>query len=507
MKLHNSNNTIFSNIKAYGFFEKEEPGYLINLNLLQDLTSLNFFKSASIGSESEQNSRLSKACKVWQYELSTDVSEKLSLEENILNENQYQNQSSSSLVSSDFSSDKLEVPSCVDINKDGLNCSAISKVDNIVTYACTPKCLNQQVNVIENPYIEQTECIVKNEVLTKDLSITTKENFSCELFFSEALGYSGTCITLLNDNSKRNCILVNSTCLDDENNLNFKNNFGNNASKECSYMTKQYSCEVTKTITSGSIIPKSHCQNKLSQEANISKQLCLGDSCNLLVANNSNSLNEAFSSLGLLQYMQDDITCGKVNEGYSCNIFKGQNHTCRVGAKGSFNCCKTKNDISPYDYIKLTSYILTLEGALKAAKLEGAKFGSWAGSQVGSGLISSELDSLLATTSKQASYTSRTSFINNITKKIASLIEDNFGKELKEKLFLEAGAESASDNVTLNPEVMNYAEGLMQAYVAYKMAVKAYEIATACHTSEQETALRISLDSCIHIGTQCDHKV
>ena len=86
-------------------------------------------------------------------------------------------------------------------------------------------------------------------------------------------------------------------------------------------------------------------------------------------------------------------------------------------------------------------------------------------------------------------------------------MEQLFGKEMRDRIFVEGAAGSASSSTTLHPDVLNSAQGLMQAYVAYKLAVAAYEIINDCHTNEYETSMRLNMNSCLYLRSECDHKL
>ena len=273
---------------------------------------------------------------------------------------------------------------------------------------------------------------------------------------------------------------------------------------ECGLKSVVYRCKEPQILKAGDFKQEVVCATPLKDEVPCLGLECVSDELPTITAQERSNRGQALGGIGLMAYMQDDMNC----QAGVCQIFTGQDHTCRCGIKGSFDCCSIKTQVTAQDYIRLSSYIMTLEAAAALVKHEVADFGSWSaiGGGIG-GLISSELDSLIGAYAKTGLETVRSSYLQKLSTKTANLVEQLFGKEMRDRIFVEGAAGSASSGTTLHPDVLNSAQGLMQAYVAYKLAVAAYEVITACHTNEYETSMRLNMNSCLYLRSECDHKL
>lgn len=402
-----------------------------------------------------------------------------------------------------------DYPMCADVITNGYRCQNMS-ANLVVTidgktpfilknYACTLQCRDPNYEQPErSQYMVGTPCKIITKKLVTSAEKQTNTIVPCEEFYDEVTGYSGTCMDLEQD---PNCEFINSTCLDDESARQVVLHDGTRILTECSFASKTYQCSKTFELPKGTSYDEVVCDTDTVN--------CIGTSCTdeqtgLFEKEEDERKGTAIAALGILEYMQNDTICEKG----ICRIFKGEEHTCRCGLKGNFDCCAIKNQAKAADYVRLTSYIMTLESAAKLIKNEVADFGSWSNIEhLNSSLISSELDSLIGAYSKTGLEATRSNFLEELTNKTADLVEELFGKALRDKLFTTSAQGGISSNTTLHPKVLNSAQGLMQAYIAYKLGEAVYEMVTACHDNEYETSMRIEMDSCHYISSECAHKV
>lgn len=372
----------------------------------------------------------------------------------------------------------------------------------VKTYACTLKCQASEAPPIKaDEFLVKGACHVVNKKVTQTQHYLKTQDFPCEEFYDEQTGYSDNC-ALYTQNP--NCTQIQSSCLDDDSARLSVDHNGTELMTECGLKSVVYRCKEPQILKAGDFKQEVVCATPLKDEVPCLGLECVSDELPTITAQERSNRGQALGGIGLMAYMQDDMNC----QAGVCQIFTGQDHTCRCGIKGSFDCCSIKTQVTAQDYIRLSSYIMTLEAAAELVKQEVADFGSWSaiGGGIG-GLISSELDSLIGAYAKTGLETVRSSYLQKLTTKTANLVEQLFGKEMRDRIFVEGAAGSASSGTTLHPDVLNSAQGLMQAYVAYKLAVAAYEVITACHTNEYETSMRLNMNSCLYLRSECDHKL
>lgn len=372
----------------------------------------------------------------------------------------------------------------------------------VKTYACTLKCQSSEAPPIKvDEFLVKGACHVENKKVSQTQHYLKTQDFPCEEFYDEQTGYSDNC-ALYTQNP--NCTQIQSTCLDDDSARLSVDHNGTELMTECGLKSVVYRCKEPQILKAGDFKQEVVCATPLKDEVPCLGLECVSDELPTITAQERSNRGQALGGIGLMAYMQDDMNC----QAGVCQIFTGQDHTCRCGIKGSFDCCSIKTQVTAQDYIRLSSYIMTLEAAAALVKHEVADFGSWSAIGGGSGgLISSELDSLIGAYAKTGLETVRSSYLQKLTTKTANLVEQLFGKGMRDRIFVEGAAGSASSGTTLHPDVLNSAQGLMQAYVAYKLAVAAYEIITACHTNEYETSMRLNMNSCLYLRSECDHKL
>ena len=372
----------------------------------------------------------------------------------------------------------------------------------VKTYACTLKCQASEAPPIKvDEFLVKWACHVENKKVSQTQHYLKKQDFPCEEFYDEQTGYSDNC-ALYTQNP--NCTQIQSTCLDDDSARLSVDHNGTELMTECGLKSVVYRCKEPQILKAGDFKQEVVCATSLKDEVPCLGLECVSDELPTITAQERSNRGQALGGIGLMAYMQDDMNC----QAGVCQIFTGQDHTCRCGIKWSFDCCSIKTQVTAQDYIRLSSYIMTLEAAAALVKHEVADFGSWSAIGGGSGgLISSELDSLIGAYAKTGLETVRSSYLQKLTTKTANLVEQLFGKGMRDRIFVEGAAGSASSGTTLHPDVLNSAQGLMQAYVAYKLAVAAYEVITACHTNEYETSMRLNMNSCLYLRSECDHKL
>lgn len=372
----------------------------------------------------------------------------------------------------------------------------------VKTYACTLKCQATEAPPIKvDEFLVKGACHVVNKKVTQTQHYLKTQDFPCEEFYDEQTGYSDNC-ALYTQNP--NCTQIQSSCLDDDSARLSVDHNGTELMTECGLKSVVYRCKEPQILKAGDFKQEVVCATPLKDEVPCLGLECVSDELPTITAQERSNRGQALGGIGLMAYMQDDMNC----QAGVCQIFTGQDHTCRCGIKGSFDCCSIKTQVTAQDYIRLSSYIMTLEAAAELVKQEVADFGSWSAIGGGSGgLISSELDSLIGAYAKTGLETVRSSYLQKLTTKTANLVEQLFGKGMRDRIFVEGAAGSASSGTTLHPDVLNSAQGLMQAYVAYKLAVAAYEVITACHTNEYETSMRLNMNSCLYLRSECDHKL
>lgn len=372
----------------------------------------------------------------------------------------------------------------------------------VKTYACTLKCQASEAPPIKvDEFLVKGACHVENKKVTQTQHYLKTQDFPCEEFYDEQTGYSDNC-ALYTQNP--NCTQIQSTCLDDDSARLSVDHNGTELMTECGLKSVVYRCKEPQILKAGDFKQEVVCATHLKDEVPCLGLGCVSDELPTITAQERSNRGQALGGIGLMAYMQDDMNC----QAGVCQIFTGQDHTCRCGIKGSFDCCSIKTQVTAQDYIRLSSYIMTLEAAAELVKQEVADFGSWSAIGGGSGgLISSELDSLIGAYAKTGLETVRSSYLQKLSTKTANLVEQMFGKEMRDRIFVEGAAGGATSGTTLHPDVLNSAQGLMQAYLAYKLAVAAYEIITACHTNEYETSMRLNMNSCLYLRSECDHKL
>lgn len=372
----------------------------------------------------------------------------------------------------------------------------------VKTYACTLKCQASEAPPIKvDEFLVKGACHVVNKKVTQTQHYLKTQDFPCEEFYDEQTGYSDNC-ALYTQNP--NCTQIQSTCLDDDSARLSVDHNGTELMTECGLKSVVYRCKEPQILKAGDFKQEVVCATHLKDEVPCLGLGCVSDELPTITAQERSNRGQALGGIGLMAYMQDDMNC----QAGVCQIFTGQDHTCRCGIKGSFDCCSIKTQVTAQDYIRLSSYIMTLEAAAALVKQEVEDFGSWSAIGGGSGgLISSELDSLIGAYAKTGLETVRSSYLQKLTTKTANLVEQLFGKEMRDRIFVEGAAGGATSGTTLHPDVLNSAQGLMQAYLAYKLAVAAYEVITACHTNEYETSMRLNMNSCLYLRSVCDHKL
>ncbi len=329
---------------------------------------------------------------------------------------------------------------------------------------------------------------VDNLSCSKTISITPREyerevskNYECEISISDNGEVYDSCLEF----QKRGCALTEEECLDDV----------------CGLKTRTYSCPETTSYA------------KLVRTDNLSCPLsCLGTSCANAVKEEEADITEAFTYLEALNYLQDDITCGDndILVKDDCRIFKGTPSTCRMGYFGKMDCCTSPADVGLSDYIKLTSYVMSLKSALTKVEVENIAYGSWSNPELlnsGQGLISSGIDSLLGSASEIPAENLTAAYSQELTAKVANYIGEFFGEGIKNELFTETTVEGGASVIELNSQVVFYAQTVLMAYVAYKVMDIALDMLTACRENELASSVKLGLNSCIYTGKRCTKKV
>ncbi|WP_406038898.1 conjugal transfer protein TraN [Succinimonas sp.] len=242
------------------------------------------------------------------------------------------------------------------------------------------------------------------------------------------------------------------------------------------------------------------------------QELCTGTSCTGTVTEEAGDITGAMLSLQLMNYMQDDISCigADGSRTVDCRIFQGEERECREGYGGKMRCCTDGGATDITDYVRLTAYTLSLKSALGAVRATEPVFGSWARREAlrdSTGLISSSLDSIVASAGEESARAAAQGFTEVMTRKLADFVAETFGDEFRNALFTETVNEGGAMTVELNTTVAACANWAMTAYVAYQLGRTVFKMMTACKPEEQETALRIGLKSCIYQGSTCSVKV
>ena len=242
------------------------------------------------------------------------------------------------------------------------------------------------------------------------------------------------------------------------------------------------------------------------------QDLCVGTSCTGTVTEEAGDITGAMLSLQLMNYMQDDISCigADGSRTVDCRIFQGEERECREGYGGKMRCCTDGGATDITDYVRLTAYTMSLKSALGAVRATEPVFGSWARREAlrdSTGLISSSLDSIVASAGEESARAAAQGFTEVMTRKLADFVAETFGDEFRNALFTETVNEGGAMTVELNTTVVACANWAMTAYVAYQLGRTVFKMMTACKPEEQETALRIGLKSCIYQGSTCSVKV
>lgn len=241
------------------------------------------------------------------------------------------------------------------------------------------------------------------------------------------------------------------------------------------------------------------------------QDLCTGTSCTGTVTEEAGDITGAMLSLQLMDYMQDDISCIGTDGSRTvdCRIFQGEERECREGYGGKMRCCADGGATDITDYVRLTAYTMSLKTALGAVRATEPVFGSWARREAlrdSTGLISSSLDSIVASAGEESARAAAQGFTEAMTRKLADFVAETFGDEIRNALFTETVNEGGAMTVELNTTVVACANWAMTAYVAYQLGRTVFKMMTACKPEEQETALRIGLKSCIYQGSSCSVK-
>ena len=242
------------------------------------------------------------------------------------------------------------------------------------------------------------------------------------------------------------------------------------------------------------------------------QDLCAGTSCTGTVTEEAGDITGAMLSLQLMNYMQDDISCAGTDGSRTvdCRIFQGEERGCREGYGGKMRCCTDGGAADITDYVRLTAYTMSLKSALGAVRATEPVFGSWARREAlrdSTGLISSSLDSIVASAGEESARAAAQGFTEAMTRKLANFVAETFGDEFRNALFTETVNEGGAMTVELNTTVAACANWAMTAYVAYQLGRTVFKMMTACKPEEQETSLRIGLKSCIYQGSSCSVKV
>lgn len=360
---------------------------------------------------------------------------------------------------------------------------------------------------IKCPQINLSECKEFKFKNIKVLESTLNDIYECYIQTSNQNQKYDSCISFKN----ANCQMIENECLDDLNNTyNNGNNNGKNhdnefftfnSSNNCSFEVFKYQC--SKNIQ----IPKF--EEKVLLDCPID---CVGSDCSANITEETHDRTYAISSLEALNYMQDDITCTTYGDDKEpeCHVFKGAPSTCRTGYFGKMDCCTCPTDTGIGDYLRLTSYMMSLKTALSAVDSENIQYGSWSNKSLmnsSQGLISSDFDSIIGTITQEPAQFVAQNFKEQLTQKVADFISEIFGEEIKNELFTETAIEGGGSSIEVNSQFASYAQSAMAAYVAYQAFNIAVNIMTSCDKDEVETAVKLNLNSCIHTGRSCSKKV
>lgn len=377
----------------------------------------------------------------------------------------------------------------IELDKDNseFECSSIKDYDYCVKskddtslYYCynNDKCVNS--------YFDESQCTISRSEYISNKKYTIAKQNTCNIIISDTGELIDECAKYV----EYGCVLNNTSCLDDAN------------VDICTNVIKEYSC------TDYGEIP----QQYLTTTVSCPNMKCMGTECTQEITTNEANITATTVYLQALQYMQDDISCIGTDgsQSVSCSIFAGDKYTCREGYYGRMNCCAAAGNVDIYDYIRLTSYVMSLKTALSAASSQVSTYGSWASTELvnsAQGLISSELDSVIASLGENTAEVAAQTFTQEITQKLAEFIAKTFGEEVRNQLFTDTTSAAGSTIVELNPQLIACAQGVMAAYAAYQAAKLALEILTSCKPNEIDTSIKIGLDACLYIGANCTKKV
>lgn len=220
----------------------------------------------------------------------------------------------------------------------------------VKTYACTLKCQASEAPPIKvDEFLVKGACHVENKKVSQTQHFLKTQDFPCEEFYDEQTGYSDNC-ALYTQNP--NCTQIQSTCLDDDSARLSVDHNGTELMTECGLKSVVYRCKEPQILKAGDFKQEVVCATPLKDEVPCLGLECVSDELPTITAQERSNRGQALGGIGLMAYMQDDMNC----QAGVCQIFTGQDHTCRCGIKGSFDCCSIKTQVTAQDYIRLSSY-------------------------------------------------------------------------------------------------------------------------------------------------------
>lgn len=219
---------------------------------------------------------------------------------------------------------------------------------------------------------------------------------------------------------------------------------------------------------------------------------------------------EAAALLQVLEFAQDDVTCAGDGGGpRTCRVFRGETASCRNGYFGEMNCCEAPNTADAATYVKMISYLAAIKTAL--ATLRGASPLSWGAFDgalpAGGGLLAGAADTVVGKAVGSFAAGAAEDFARRLTLKLADLVGETMGEAAKEAMFTETVGEEGIAALEINPAILGAMQGVLAAYVAYRLAETLKEIVTSCRPAEVRTSIKLKLGSCVYAGRRCTRRI
>lgn len=331
-------------------------------------------------------------------------------------------------------------------------------------------------------------CITKTIKETKIKKVESTTSKVCLLTCKNGRYCTSSC----SDKEVNGCVITGSTVVDQE----YSDNANVNMVRtyDCTSVTEKPTA-ITRTVV--------ECSDSIR---------CLGSECFYTEEEEQSDISEVIGNLQLIDIMQDDITCNEAStlkSNVSCHIFKGERTSCSEGFGGEKQCCTNPKAASYGDYLSLLVYGISLKTALNSLESPNHDFGAWKNHNIlrNGGLISSELDSITAGLGEKGAMETAKEYSSSLASKLATYVENTFGKELKDKLFTETINIAGEKTVSLKPQITNVAGNIMAAYTAYKLGETMIDMATSCNKEDITTAIKLSTNSCVYSDSVCSKTI